>query len=158
MALKVVEGETPVTDEVIEGCEARLGVRLPSELRNFFKRHNGGRPIPKVFALENGDASSGSVVAWFLAIHDGPYENFEDYFRTFKRKAKRLPEDLIPFARDPFGNLICMKSSGTDEGAVYFWDHEEEDEKPSYANCHRIAPSISAFLDGLFESKPKANG
>ncbi|MBO1580102.1 SMI1/KNR4 family protein [Bacillus sp. XF8] len=57
-------------------------------------------------------------------------------------------EGIIPFARDPFGNLICFdyladKLSPT----IVFWDHEEQGEAAIEIICH----TFSELLDGVHD-------
>jgi len=65
-------------------------------------------------------------------------------------KPPRIPRDMIPIARDSFGNQICIGVSGPRCGYVYFWDHENEDEdEPTYRNMHLVAKSFQEFLAQL---------
>ena len=151
MALAIVESHPAVSDTELDALQKRLGIELPEDYRRFLCEHNGGRPVPKTFSFVEGKAPTQSNVAWFLAVYDGRGENFEMTFRTFKVRSRRLPENLVPMARDPFGNLICMSFSGTDKGAIYFWDHEKETRKADYRNCYLIAKSLEEFLSSLHE-------
>jgi hypothetical protein len=150
MTPKIKDAEAPVSAAQLDALEDRLGTVLPPEYRAWLLRFNGGRPDPARFRYkyERG-AYTDSSVAWFFAVHDGPYENFERKYRAFKLLQRRLPEHLVPIAGDPFGNMICMSFGGEDKGKIYFWDHEEEPAEPSYDNCHLIADSFDEFITGL---------
>jgi hypothetical protein len=153
--MEIQESKAPVSAERIAMVEEALRIRLPAQYKQFLLEHNGGRP--KLCAFNCRDKTgpySDSVVNWFLAIHDGKYNNFEWFFRTFKVADARLPETLVPIAIDPGGNLICISVSGPDEGAVYFWDHELEPSPADrstvgYPNVHLIADSFDEFLVNL---------
>jgi cell wall assembly regulator SMI1 len=138
-----------LSSEDIDAVEQRLGIKLPGDYRAWLLKHNGGRPEPAGFRykLKTG-LYTDSAVAWFLAIHDGRFSNFERETR-WRKAQNRLPGELVAIARDPFGNLICMSFGGADKGKIYFWDHEEEGPEPSYDNCHLIADSLQEFLEGL---------
>ncbi|WP_081743142.1 SMI1/KNR4 family protein [Acetivibrio clariflavus] len=49
------------------------------------------------------------------------------FYRVFFHSL--LPKDVIPIARDPFGNLICISVSEDSYGKVLFWDHEKDDDE-----------------------------
>lgn len=151
--INIRDTEAPLSSEAIGIVEDRLGIVLPNEYRDFLLLHNGGRPRPAVFRFKN---SSGkyvdSSVDWFLAIYEGEHDNFESYFETYKRDQQRLPTELVPIAHDPGGNLICISVSGSQKGAVFFWDHENEcgiGETPTFWNVHVIAESFTEFLSSL---------
>lgn len=42
---------------------------------------------------------------------------------TYNNVKDRLPEKIIPFASDSFGNLICFNFNDN-PASVCFWDHE----------------------------------
>lgn len=58
----------------------------------------------------------------------------------------RLPSGAIPIARDPGGNLFCIRG-GDMNGAVWFWSHEHEDpEGNPEAAMFLVARSFEQFL------------
>jgi hypothetical protein len=80
--------------------EQRLGIKRPDELRRFLLAQNGGRPNPAVFDFTASDGKrENSHVQFFLSVYDGKYSNFETKFKTFKVRARRIPDDLIPFIK-----------------------------------------------------------
>ena len=92
------------------------------------------------------------MVHRFFSIGDAKYNNYMTYFELFKGEEPRVPTDLVPIARDPGGNLICISIGKDDLGAIYFWDHEMEtegDARNYYENVFLIASSFSEFLKGL---------
>jgi len=154
--INIRNSKTPTSDEAIKTIEEKFGIALPVEYRNFLLSHNGGRVTPAVFRFKKQSGKyADSCVDWFLAIYDGEFDNFESYFETYKLDQQRLPPELVPIAHDPGGNLICISVSGSQKGAVFFWDHENEcdiGETPTFANVHLIADSFSMFLAGLEDS------
>jgi len=155
MATNIVDSKPALTASDLDDLERRLSIKLPDDYRQFLIRQNGGRPVSPVFTfVESSRGPTDSSVAWFLSVHQGKYSNFEKDFRNFKVVQRRMPDNLVPIAHDPFGNEICMSFSGDDRGAIYFWDHEseaDEGEEPTYNNCYLIAKSLTEFLDGLHE-------
>jgi hypothetical protein len=63
----------------------------------------------------------------------------------------RMPQELIPIGEDAFGNCFCLAVAGPYEGAILFWEHEEEREPPSYYNIEFIAKDFNSFLSSLYE-------
>jgi hypothetical protein len=151
--ISVRDSKTPLTEEVLRATEERLGIVLPEEYRSFLLIHNGGHPTPDVFKFgTHSGRYSDSCVAWFLAIYDGEYSNFETYFMRYKLHQQRLPSELVAIARDPGGNLVCIAVDGAQKGAIFFWDHEQEcgdGDRPTFSNVYLIADSFSAFLSSL---------
>jgi cell wall assembly regulator SMI1 len=151
MAIRVEQTKTPLSEADIAAFEQRTGLRLPPQYRDWLLQHNGGTPKPAGFRYrhETGPYTD-SCVAWFQNIGPHRYENLEGTIRVFRDPQEmRVPDDLLPFARDPGGNLICIGLYGENEGKVYFWDHEEETVPPSYRNCHLVADSFDEFINGL---------
>jgi len=151
--IEIRDSEASLTDADICNVEKKIGILFPAEYRNFLLLNNGGRPSKTLFAFRKADGhSSESCVDWFLAIYDGKYDNFESYYATYKINQARIPFHLVPIAHDPGGNLICISVSGSDCGAVFFWDHENEApgvQAPSYDNVYLIEDSFNRFLHSL---------
>jgi cell wall assembly regulator SMI1 len=136
----------------IAELEKSLHAELPQDYRSFLLIHNGGRPKKSVFIYMNGTSEELGCINRFLGIHDGAFDNLYKSIETYKSFQKRLPENLLPIACDPGGNLICLSLFGNDIGNIYFWDHDweaEEDEEPNYDNVHPIALSFIEFIDTL---------
>lgn len=128
--------------------ENKFGIKLPEDYRNFLKKYNGGYPQPDGFDFANGE--DGSSVDKFLEISDSVNESIVEYFNNYK---SRIPENYLPIAKDPGGNLILIGVNNT-EPKVYYWDHEnetEEDDIPNMNNMHLIACSFKEFIDNLYE-------
>lgn len=130
----------------IDELESRIGTTIPMDYRRFLAEINGGRPSPSAFEGPSGD---GSVVNWFFTLnHDE-----QIYFipRRIEVYTDRLPPKLLPIASDPFGNLVLLDLGVKSIGAIYFWDHENEnpDGDPWWDNIAYIAPSFTDFVNGL---------
>jgi cell wall assembly regulator SMI1 len=143
-----------LSEEDLIRIEQHLGQSLPAEYRRSLLSHNGGRPEPHFFHIrgKNGNTDSDGWLSLFLGVNTGAYHS--DLERTMHTFRERMPTNLIPIARDPGGNLICLSTTGTDAGAVYFWNHEEEaseGEPPTYDNVYFIANGFDEFLNSLFD-------
>jgi hypothetical protein len=143
------------TPDAIAQFEARWGVMLPLEYKQFLLTSNGGMPIPENFEIP-GFHGQGSALTSFYGIHDGPEHNRLD--RACEVHKDRIPADLIPIAWDAFGNEVCIGWKGKRRGKIYFWDHEDElDEnglhRQDYSNVFLVANSLDEFLNNLYEYK-----
>lgn len=146
--------ETPIGVSQIQDIEILLGLNFPQEYRKHLLEFNGGQCTPNVFSFNDNGIITESCIDWFLAIYDGEFDNLKDYIETYKVKAKRLPFNIVPFAHDPGGNLICISCEGNDVGSIYFWDHEREVDYSiagdnNYSNLYLIANSFNRFINGL---------
>jgi cell wall assembly regulator SMI1 len=149
MTPKIERSQKPTTDRQVRALEKSLKIRLPQDYRSFLLQNNGGKPDPDGFDVEtiNGPKAN-SRVGYFLAIHDGKQDSFEDYFNTYKVKATRIPAHLVPIAHDSKGNLICIAVTGRDVGAVHFWDKDDSVDDGA-DNCHLLAKNFDEFLNAL---------
>ncbi len=133
----------------INELEAMLHIEIPEDYRLFLLSCNGGRPRKHVFTYIYEGRQEMGCVSRFLGIHEGEWDNLHQTTKTYKIFQKRLPDNLLPIANDPGGNLICLSLTGNDLGSIYFWDHDWEGEEPSYENTFLIATSFTEFIDSL---------
>jgi hypothetical protein len=151
--VQMYKSNGPITLAQINALEARFSFSLPTAYREFLLTYNGGSPEPCGFLYQNQGKSYRAIANRFLGIQDGSYSLYEDLL-TYKEREKRVPDNLIPIADDPGGNLICLSVSGSDCGKVYFWDHDLESdygEEPDYSNVYFIANSFEEFFQNLTE-------
>jgi hypothetical protein len=153
MNVEIVDSPGPAASLAIELMESLLGFGFPGPYRLFLQKFNGGWPVPDEFDFElNGDPN-GSIVDGFCSLDVGGNYDLENMWNIFKA---RVPNKMVPIARDPGGNLILIGLAGEVEGKVYFWDHEEEaddDEEPDMTNVYLISDNFDDFLDSLYESE-----
>jgi hypothetical protein len=106
-------------------------------------------PWPEAF---EGPAGSGSLVNWFFTLN----QDEQTYFIPLLVEVykERIPSNLLPIAEDPFGNLVLLDIGVKSYGAIYFWDHENEnpDGDSWRDNVSYIAPSFTDFVNGLFDA------
>lgn len=145
------ETEPSLEIEIVRKLEKKLHFDLPLTYVNHILKFNGGRCKPNIFSFEENGKLTQSSIDWFLAIYNGEFDNFEEYFKTYKIDKKRMPNSFFPIAHDSGGNLICMN---TLNDGIYFWDHEKElayDSKndEERGNLYFIAKSIDDFLSTL---------
>lgn len=129
--------------------EAVLGLTLPSAYKNFLQLHNGGRPYPDSFPIQIEHLGTQGKVDVFLCIND---DDLFDLITWVKRYQTRVPEELIPVAVDPGGNLICLGVKGKYTEQVLFWDHENEapeGEDAWFKNVYLVGHTFDAFIAGF---------
>jgi len=139
--------ETGASEAALNALEDHVGARLPSDYRVFLQTVNGGRP--KLRAFDALDGEEGSSVQFFFTLD----ENAPNYYILKKLDVffDRIPSGLLPIACDSFGNLVLLDLGAESYGAVYFWDHENEnmDGDPHWDNVSRVAGSFSQFVQLL---------
>jgi hypothetical protein len=141
----------PTSLDEIHQFEARRGLVLPAEYKQFLLKSNGGMPTHDCFVIP-GFHGHGSSLNSFYGIHDdAPHHQLDRALKTYQ---DRVPDDLIPIAYDAGGNVICIGWTGERLGKIYFWDHEDEiDEegcfRQDYRNVFLVANSLQEFLDNL---------
>jgi hypothetical protein len=140
---------SPLEEEFLQALEQYWGFGLPKDYKNFLLKFNGGVPNKNYFYFKDSDF--GSQVDYFFGVKKD--ENF-NLLMNIKMYEERIPQNFIPIADDPGGNLVLISVKGPDRGKVYFWDHEmeaDEGEKPDYSNLTLIADSFDEFINSLHE-------
>jgi hypothetical protein len=154
MRWKLTDKGPRLDEKRLAAFEARRGVRLPEEHRRFLLRTNGGIPDPEVgFAfVEDGRPSDSVLDQFYMLKKSAEDRGLDDAIDTFVAPG-RMPPHLLPFACDQFGNQLCLSLGSSDNGAVYFWNHEREpmpdDGPPSFDNLSLVAAGFDAFLELL---------
>ena len=157
MATKIFDSKGKLSGEALERAERAVGQPLPEQYKRFLLENNGGYPEPASFKITWsgqpwGDQWDVGSVHYFLPVYEGDDPNFLDYFEIYKN---RVPEDTIPIAYDPGGNLILLGISGDSRGKVFFWmqDFETDEDRPAdYSNVGFVANSFQEFIDSLFDA------
>jgi len=149
---KFEDCKTEVNNRDLDEVEARLGIVLPSDLRQHYLKYNGGSPVPSFY-------KSGDNYYWvrgFLPIKygitDDPELTLEAYYADLVLDDPRIPEGLIPFADDPGGNMYCYGIGKANMHSISFWEHEFFDDPDQGLTV--IASSLHEFLNG-FERHPE---
>ncbi len=148
------ETQKALKSEDIKEAETFSGLIFPDEYKAHLLKYNGGYCEPNIFSFYENGKKTHSILDWFLSICEGEYNNLFEYVKIYKLNEKRLPENLLPIARDPLGNLICISCFGDNFGHIYFWDHEKEYEATgqiNYDNKILVAKDLEEFLDGLMQ-------
>jgi len=148
MSLQIRNSGPLVSSDDLEKVELSIGHKLPVEYKSFLCRQNGGHPEPGGFKTDSNVLTE-SCVHYFYGIGDNA--THVEFLKAFKIFKERIPEQLVPIGDDPVGNQICIAVEGSEIGAVYLWDHEQEHYPPSFRNIHKLSPSFQIFIDNFFE-------
>ena len=132
----------PIDISYIRKTEELLGIKFPKDYVECVLENNEGTPTPDAFDLEGRD----TAVFGRLLSHD---PNSPTYIVSFYHAIQdRLPEEVYPFAEDPFGNFICFDYRQDKKNpSIVFWDHE----KPDHKNIFPVCSSFTVLLNKLYE-------
>lgn len=133
----------------LEELERLLRTSLPKDYRDFLAETNGGRPEPSAFTFQQYGRRQESLVDWFFTL-DASEEQYQ-LLRENEILLGRIPARLLPIACDPFGNILLLDLGAKSIGAVYFWDHENEnmEGEPYWDNISYIAASFMEFVTSV---------
>ena len=139
-----------VTDAQVSAYEAANGMSIPQPYRKFLLRQNGGKPSKDRLIVPGWYGTSTCVSMFYGLSDDAEF----DLARTAVNTDQYLPPSLFPIAEDSAGNLICLGIDSTNQGKVYFWNHEEEldeegDVRQDYSNVYEVASSLEQFMNNL---------
>jgi hypothetical protein len=116
----------------IAQCEQRLGVQLPNSYRWFLREFGTGCFPDYIYGIHHGSL---------------PGLKVEHHTQAERHQCEPpIPQHLIPFSPDGWGNHYCLDTSRLSEGEcpVVFWNHAgADDQQPEQTH--------STFLDWLEE-------
>ncbi|MFC7677707.1 SMI1/KNR4 family protein [Paenibacillus sp. GCM10028914] len=135
--------EESVDDATIALVEQLFEVTFPRDYKDCIKKFNGGYPEPNNFDYDNGAQGVFNDLISFT--------NSELNITMFHYLSEdSITKGIIPFGRDPFGNLICFDYRYTKESpSIVFYDHEEVGDESITLICE----SFSELLDKLYSMK-----
>jgi len=127
--------EQELTVAELDTFQQELEITLPQKYIEHILVVNGGKPLEDTF--------NGKRVHYFHSIKYGDYplhEIIEDIKDV-------LPDNLFPFAEDEGGNAFCISLSEENNGEIYIWYHDMDDED----KVEFLADSFEDFMKGLTE-------
>lgn len=135
-----------LADADLDNVEERFGFKFPAEFRDHYLRVNGGCPDKNRLVTDRGTYT----VHEFLAVKYGkPSLTLEHDIQQMKVDQCLIPEHLVEFAVDPFGNYYCFSTRENDFGAIYFFAMDGNRKgKADY-----LSPSLTDFLNRLTSKK-----
>ncbi|MGG2093520.1 SMI1/KNR4 family protein [Bacillus sp. S13(2024)] len=153
--------DEPITREDVKNVEQELGINFPLDYIECVMKNNGAHVSPEVFEVEGKRKVFGTLLTYDMDDDENIIEVFNDYKDT-------LPAELVPFAFDPAGNLICFDyKNDKNNPIVVFWEHEgawekealmesegitaEEAEEVARENVFYVASNFTEFLNKLHD-------
>jgi cell wall assembly regulator SMI1 len=152
----------------IEAIERQYRFTLPEDYKAHLLQHNGGWPQRGTFVEVEEDGSKvDRSISDFYSVRYGK-STLESSMESLY---DQLHPDLVPFGRDGGGDLFVLSVGPQDYGCVYYISHEfytppeydyDEDTDESTppapldygSGVHFLAPSFTAFLNGLVDGPP----
>ena len=145
----------PAEEAAIARVERELGIELPVDYREFLGRQNGGEPESNFFPAGDGFGH----VRYLYSAGPTEVEDVDDLEEAARRAwsdpktdppENPMDRSLLPIGEEDLGNIICLRVSGDERGAVYFRDHEVPESPEAYT---RLADSFGEYFEGL---RPRA--
>ena len=131
--------ELPLEESVVKQVELKLKVKFPKDYISIVLKYNSGNPSKRCFDFNN---RKDVVFDSLLNLNEGGDD--PSLIETYNNVKDRLPKKIVPFASDPFGNLICFNFN-KNPASICFWDHEI-----SAINIDKsITPVSKSFTDLL---------
>lgn len=115
---------------VFNDIEEEYDIRIPNGFKRFIIDNNAATPEKHRIIIGNQERVFGSVLSF----------NKDDDDNVFRYLKRFIPNNLLPFGLDPFGNIFCIDLKS---GDVQFWNHEID--KTYSAHCN-----LSNFVSSLY--------
>jgi hypothetical protein len=148
-ANKFIRTVQPVTPTELAEVERVFRFSFPTQFRDHYLEHNGGRPQKNLFKKDD----TIFVINEFLPIKYGRTNClFEDVFRDLKIEKQVLPEYLVPFADDPGGDYYCFSVRDRDLGSIWIYRGEYYDD-PERALTY-LESSLTEFIESMVADEP----
>lgn len=148
--------EPGVTEEEFAAFEKTYGVTLPEDMKDFYRKRNGGffREGQEYFLTDDEYELP-------LAEFHGLTRTFHPHILTIEHMLKWqqadgfLPKTLVPFCSDQSGDSYFIEAGGQDN-RIYYIFHEEYDEFLENPESGLAASSFTDFLEKIHR-RPSEN-
>jgi cell wall assembly regulator SMI1 len=129
-----------VDEKTIAKVEEKFSIRFPQEYKECVMKYNGGHPVPNVFYFT--DEGEGCFDHLLSFTSDPNIEDVYDIISDY------VPEGIIPFATDPFGNDICFDYRKNKQRPNIVFRNQDEigDEAIEF-----ICETFTEFLENLHD-------
>lgn len=112
----------PGDESILRAVEEKMGIALPADYRRLILAQSGATPLPRIFTLRGRERVFDRLLSAEAAKHPNLADALE-WTTDFDRR-------LVPFAVDPFGNLLCFSYSTDTACTVVFADLESGEVNP----------------------------
>ncbi|ASI73563.1 SMI1/KNR4 family protein [Bacillus cereus] len=124
--------DATVSEDFVGEIGNEIGVKFPNDYIKCVAVNNGANVEPEIFNVNNHERVFGTLLSFDENSDEYIVEVYNDFSDT-------LPKELIPFAFDPAGNLICFDYKNHEENPiVVFWEHEDAWEKEALMESEGI--------------------
>lgn len=118
---------------IIKEIESKFGISLPSDYTLIAINYDGGIPDKKIFTA----GGKQRVFSRLISIQPNKHPNVLDALEWIDSN------NFIPFALDPFGNIICFYISNPREIEISYIETETQ-------TVYSVSSSFGAFINGLY--------
>ncbi len=122
---------------VIQTIESQFEISFPKEYIQLVMKYDSGVPDKKLF--EAGGKQR--VFQRLISIRADKHPNISDAVQWVDQDVTR-----IPFALDPFGNMLCFAYSGNQIPEIVFVESENN-------TTYSVSQSLDAFLEALYSDR-----
>jgi hypothetical protein len=143
--LRWISENNDVELATISNLETIFEVKFPKDYVEIIMKNDGGYPKPNRFNLNDNEEIFNNL----LSFGEEGGSNIVD---TYSYVKDRLVEKVIPFAEDPFGNLICFDYRTNNQPTIVFWEHEKAFNDKESATSY-LCDSFTELLLMLHESR-----
>lgn len=128
-----------ISKDIIECVEHRLQITLPDDYKQIVLKYDGGYPNPNHFQV-------GEKVEIFNNLISLDENECNNIYEVLEDLQTRIGDQLIPFAEDGFGNVLCFDYSA--DKSIVFWSHEKN--YTEFKETTFVCSSFSSLIESLF--------
>lgn len=128
-----------ISKDIIESVEHRLQITLPDDYKQVALKYDGGYANPNHFKVDGKLEIFNNLISLDENEDNNIYEILEDL-------QDRLGDQLMPFAEDGFGNVLCFDYSA--DKSIVFWNHEKNCD--DFKETTFVCSSFSSLIESLF--------
>lgn len=114
--------EKKVSINDIDYVEKQLKIKIPSQLKDFILKQNGGIPENNVWIDKSDEYDYVSIQEFIPIKHYKIFDNDKNYLMNGIAEKlwseSILPKTLLPFAKDAGGNYFCISLT---DGQIYYY-------------------------------------
>lgn len=125
---------------ITKDVQTKLNKYFPKDYVKCVLLNDGGYPIPGAFNVKG----KMEILNNLYSLDTNKQYNLLSIYEKFKDK---LPKDIIPFGRDPFGDMICFDYRISSIPSIVFWRVEKGKSEES---IDFVCDTFSDLLSSLY--------